>query len=198
MNLSSTPGQASRRKPLSVGLWKVLSGTHKTTGKDVSVWIFEKRTIDGVRGPQLKETVFETLRKEVQAGNSSLAILYKLIFLHASVQAQSLTKLRHPDLLQITEPLEETRSELTFVTEAITGSLSGILKDLAENLHGPGTDTRSGGLEVDEVEVSLSVLLIRFPSVKLIGDGRSNRSRKEFYKSQERYLSCTIRPSSSI
>ena len=78
LNLSSTPGQASRRKPLSVGLWKVLSGTHKTTGKDVSVWIFEKRTIDGVRGPQLKETVFETLRKEVRAGNSRSAIRREL------------------------------------------------------------------------------------------------------------------------
>jgi SCY1-like protein 2 len=65
LNLASTQGQASRRKPLSVGLWKVLSGTHKTTGKDVSVWIFEKRVIDGVRSPQLKEIVLETLRKEV-------------------------------------------------------------------------------------------------------------------------------------
>jgi SCY1-like protein 2 len=75
----------------------------------------------------------------------------------ACLQAQSLTKLRHPDLLQITEPLEETRSELTFVTEAITGSLSGILKDLSENVHGPGSDRNRGGsagLEVDEVEVS--------------------------------------------
>jgi SCY1-like protein 2 len=44
-----------------------LSGTHKTTGKDVSVWIFEKRVIDGVRSQQLKETVLETLRKEVES-----------------------------------------------------------------------------------------------------------------------------------
>jgi hypothetical protein len=69
-----------------------------------------------------------------------------------------LTKLRHPDLLQITEPLEESRAELTFVTEAITGSLGGILKDLSETVHGPGDDRQTGGtssgLEVDEVEVS--------------------------------------------
>jgi SCY1-like protein 2 len=75
-----------------------------------------------------------------------------------------LTKLRHPDLLQITEPLEETRSELTFVTEAITGSLSGILKDLSENVHGPGSDSRnrggSGGPEVDEVEVSVIAVIL--------------------------------------
>ena len=69
-----------------------------------------------------------------------------------------MTKLRHPDLLQITEPLEESRSDLTFVTEAITGRLSGILKDLSETVHGPGDDRSTGGassgLEVDEVEVN--------------------------------------------
>lgn len=118
--------------------------------------------IDGVRGPQLKETVFETLRKEVRAPCTDTS--HKILVESFAIQAQSLTKLRHPDLLQISEPLEETRSELTFVTEAITGSLTGILKDLTENVHGPGADGRSrgtsSGLEVDEVEVSHTTLRV--------------------------------------
>jgi SCY1-like protein 2 len=64
-----------------------------------------------------------------------------------------LSRLRHPDLLQISEPLEESRSELTFVTEAVTGSLSSVVKDLEGNTNG-GSTRKDSSVEVDEVEVS--------------------------------------------
>lgn len=54
-----------------MGLWRVVGATHKTTGKDVSVWIFEKRALDGVKGSsgrgagEAKEWVIEQMKKEV-------------------------------------------------------------------------------------------------------------------------------------
>ena len=49
-NLPSTSTSASpSAKSFNVGLWRVLGATHKTTGKDVSVWIFEKKMLDGIR-----------------------------------------------------------------------------------------------------------------------------------------------------
>lgn len=63
-NLPSTDGATS--KGFNVGLWKVVGATHKTTNKDVSVWVFEKKVLDNVRGAsQTKEWVMEQLKKEV-------------------------------------------------------------------------------------------------------------------------------------
>jgi SCY1-like protein 2 len=68
---SNLPSTASPRS-FNVGLWKVFGATHKTTSKEVSVWVFEKKIIDGVRmdgagrtTQQAKEWVLEQLRKEV-------------------------------------------------------------------------------------------------------------------------------------
>ena len=63
-NLPATAGSTS--KGFNVGLWKVVGATHKTTNKDVSVWMFEKKVLDSVRGAsQTKEWVMEQLKKEV-------------------------------------------------------------------------------------------------------------------------------------
>jgi len=62
-NLPSTSAASSAStKALTIGLWKVVGATHKTTGKDVSVWVFEKRLLDGIKGS--KEWVLEQLKKE--------------------------------------------------------------------------------------------------------------------------------------
>ena len=66
----------------------------------------------------------------------------------AYVQATSLSKLRHPDLLHMIEPLEETRSELTFVTEPIVDSLNGVVQRIIGD-----SRNRRGEEELDEVEV---------------------------------------------
>jgi SCY1-like protein 2 len=116
----------SRTRSFNVGLWKVVGATHKTTGKDVSVWVFEKRVLDGVRGG--REWVLEQLKKE----------------------AQALSRLRHPDVLHMVEPLEETRAELTFVTETISGSLGNALAAAKKN----------GEVDLDEVEIQKGTLQI--------------------------------------
>lgn len=53
-----------RTSSFNVGLWKVVGATHKTTNKDVSVWVFEKRVLDGVRNG--RDWVIEQLKKEVR------------------------------------------------------------------------------------------------------------------------------------
>lgn len=60
----SSPAPGRHGKSFAVGLWKVVGATHKTTNKDVSVWVFEKRVLDGVRSG--RDWVVEQLKKEVR------------------------------------------------------------------------------------------------------------------------------------
>jgi len=63
-NLPTLAGSTS--KGFVVGLWRVVGATHKTTNKDVSVWIFDKKVLEGVRGAtQTREWAIEQLKKEV-------------------------------------------------------------------------------------------------------------------------------------
>src|ERR1700722_13931242 len=48
-----------------VGLWRVQSGSHKTTNKSVSIWTFDKRTPEIERlGSHAKERTLEVLKAE--------------------------------------------------------------------------------------------------------------------------------------
>ncbi len=45
-------------------------------------------------------------------------------------EASALAKLRHPSILELVEPVEETRGGgLQFVTEAVTASLASLLQE---------------------------------------------------------------------
>ncbi|KAJ7591024.1 other/SCY1 protein kinase [Mycena floridula] len=129
---SSTPvssGSSNSSPPavLQIGLWKVQSAVHKVTGKRVSVWAFEKRSQELERlGPLAKERTLEVLKAE----------------------ASALGRLRHPSILEMVEPLEETRSELTFATEPVLASL-----ELAIGRY-------SSLVELDEIEIQAGVLAI--------------------------------------
>ncbi|KIR43293.1 SCY1 protein kinase [Cryptococcus deuterogattii 99/473] len=149
---TSTPTPSSLisdyQKSFNVGLWKVTPAMHKTTGKEVSVWIFEKRVLEGIKGGVGfggmggKEWVVEQLRKE----------------------ASSLSRLRHPDILHMVEPLEESRSELVFITERIISSLSSLAAAARSSTnYRPGRPPAAdeigmsgrgeGELDLDEVEI---------------------------------------------
>jgi SCY1-like protein 2 len=64
----SSPAPGAHAHPFNVGLWKVMSATHKTTGKDVSVWVFEKRVLDSLRSG--RDYVIEQMKKEVRRANA--------------------------------------------------------------------------------------------------------------------------------
>ena len=52
--------------PFQAGPWNIQAAQHKTNGKRVSVWTFEKRSAEMDRlGQQARDTVLEALKAEV-------------------------------------------------------------------------------------------------------------------------------------
>ncbi|KAI9466010.1 other/SCY1 protein kinase [Lactarius psammicola] len=114
--------------PFQVGPWRVQSATHKVTGKRVSVWTFDKRGAEIDRlSPMARDKSMDVLKAE----------------------ATSLSKLRHPCILEMVEPLEETRSELIFATEALLSSLYLAI---------PGSPYATSLVDLDEVEIQKGIL----------------------------------------
>lgn len=104
--------------------WLVYPAKHKTTGKVVSVFIFDKAR-------------FEATLARICANNSReksprvvASECYELLKFEVSQQA----RLKHPQVLTVLEVLEETKTKLLFVTEAVTDTLitlEGQLDDLS-------------------------------------------------------------------
>ena len=65
-----------------------------------------------------------------------------------------MSRLRHPCLLEVVEPIEETRSTLTFVTERVISNLQ-LLVGGSDDGDGYSDGARSGGRksELDELEI---------------------------------------------
>lgn len=147
--VSSAPNSTS-------GPWRIYDAKKKSTGRSVSVFVFDKKTLESNSGSlgrasaasikRATEEVVERLKKE----------------------ASSLARLRHPNILELVEPVEDTRNGgLQFATETVTASLSGLLqeKDDQERAGGVGgrpsryvTEDSEGGrrrreLEIDELEI---------------------------------------------
>jgi SCY1-like protein 2 len=146
----------------TAGPWKVYDATSKKTKKPYSVFVFDKKSLDahgsslgrssGAAVKRATEEVVERLKKE----------------------ASSLARLRHPNVLELVEPVEETRGGLQFVTEAVTASLSSLLaeKDDQERHGGVGgrstryvTEDADGTrrrreLEIDELEIQKGLLQV--------------------------------------
>lgn len=116
-------------------LWKVFDGKKKSTGQDVSVFIFEKSAIDKY-GRKDREEILDKMRKG----------------------PQQLTKLRHPRILTVQHPLEESRDSLAFAAEPVFASLSNVLEK-HENFPG-GMPPHLKGFEVFDVEKVYGLLQI--------------------------------------
>lgn len=87
-------------------LWKVYNGYKKSTKQEVSVFVLEKKALDRW-SKEDKEVILETLRRGVQ----------------------QLTKIRHPHVLTVQHPLEESRDSLAFATEPVFSSLANVVGD---------------------------------------------------------------------
>ncbi|KIJ17168.1 hypothetical protein PAXINDRAFT_111962 [Paxillus involutus ATCC 200175] len=122
---SSTPVQSS--PPFRVGLWRVQGATHKVTNKRVSVWTFDKRAEMEGLGPISRERVLEVLKAE----------------------ATALSRLRHPSILEMVEPLEETRNELIFATEVVLSPLEMSIQRGSHYLP---------LVELDEIEIQKGII----------------------------------------
>ena len=77
-----------------------------------------------------------------------------------------MARLRHPAILEVVEPVSESRSSIAFVTEPLLGTLSHLLK-MDSNYSTPGTDMT---YEVDELEVTLKAVRVKMIVIKGKGE----------------------------
>ncbi|KAJ5377067.1 hypothetical protein N7509_013953 [Penicillium cosmopolitanum] len=155
--------QISPHATIYSGPWKIHDAKKKSTGTTASVFIFDRKTLEPRSGgfgsrsasgtKKIQDDVIERLKRE--AGN--------------------LAKLRHPSILQVLEPVEETRGGgLMFATEHLTASLSGLLLDKNEQEGASGGGLRAGRymvesadgtrrrreFEIDELEIQKGLLQV--------------------------------------
>lgn len=162
-NISSNY-EISKQSSATVGPWTLFDAKKKSTGAQASVFVFERKSLDinssgfGARATsstsirKIQDEVIERLKKE----------------------ASILARLRHPSVLQLVEPVEETRNGgLMFATEPVVCSLSAALaqKDRSESRSGSGYSRSTSGLdantsralqdiEIDELEVQKGLLQV--------------------------------------
>ncbi|KAJ4266398.1 Protein kinase domain-containing protein ppk32 [Fusarium torreyae] len=147
----------------TAGPWKIYDAKKKSTGKPYSVFAFDRKSLDS-HGSSLGRSGAASFKKTVEE------VVERL-----KKEASSLAKLRHPNILELVEPVEETRGGgLQFVTESVTASLSSLLqdKDEQERAGGPGgrssrfvTEDADGTkrrreLEIDELEIQKGLLQV--------------------------------------
>lgn len=114
-------------------VWKIYSGFKKSTKEEASVFVFEKKQLD-VYAKRDREFVLEILRRGVS----------------------QLTRLRHPSVLIVQHPLEESRDSLAFATEPVLASLANLLGQ-HKNLPSPVPREIDCG-EFYEIEIKYGLL----------------------------------------
>ncbi|KAL1622793.1 Protein kinase domain-containing protein ppk32 [Diplodia seriata] len=155
-SVSSTPSSTS-------GPWKIYDAKKKSTGKPASVFVFEKKSLEpqgGGFGPRSTSGTVKRAHEEVVE--------------RLKKEASSLARLRHPSILELAEPVEETRSGgLMFATEPVSASLAGLLQEKDEQERGGGPGGRGSRyvveedgtrrrreLEIDELEIQKGLLQV--------------------------------------
>lgn len=155
--------EISKQSSATVGVWTVFGAKKKSTGTEASVFVFDRKSLDvGSNGFGPRSTSATSLRK---AQDEVIERLKK--------EASSLARLRHPSILQLVEPVEETRNGgLMFATEPVLCSLSAALaqKDRTGDRSGRGisrsqSDDGTGSralqdVEVDELEIQKGLLQV--------------------------------------
>ncbi|GAB1598827.1 SCY1-like protein 2 [Argonauta hians] len=96
-------------------LWKVYNGVKRTTKQEVAIFVFEKKMLDRY-SKRDRDIITDVLKRGVS----------------------QLTRLRHPRILSVLHPLEESRESLAFATEPIFASLANVVK-CYQNLPAPLT-----------------------------------------------------------
>ncbi|KAF2447859.1 ARM repeat-containing protein, partial [Karstenula rhodostoma CBS 690.94] len=165
-NSNITNNYTLSQEPTSFsGPWKIYDAKGKKTKKAVSVFIFEKKSLEPPGGASLGGR---------SSGGSGLKRAHEEVVERLKKEASSLARLRHPSVLELVEPLEDTRGGgLMFATEPVTASLAGLLleKDEQEKAGVGGRRSRyvveeENGqkrrreLEIDELEIQKGLLQI--------------------------------------
>lgn len=154
--VSSTPSSTS-------GPWKIYDGTKKSTGKSASIFVLDRKSLESHSGSLGRSSASSIKR----ATDEVVERLKK--------EAASLARLRHPNILELVEPVEETRNGgLQYATETVTASLSGLLQEKDDQERSGGVGRRSSRyvtedsegsrrrreLEIDELEIQKGLLQV--------------------------------------
>lgn len=153
-------------QPTSIaGAWKIYDAKSKRTGKAASVFVFDRKSLDGSTGGGGSGGGLAGRGGGVSLKRSQDEVVERL-----KKEASSLARLRHPCILELAEPVEETtRGGLMFVSEPVVSSLAGLLQDQDEQARSGGRTSRyvveeSDGtprrreLELDELEIQKGLL----------------------------------------
>jgi SCY1-like protein 2 len=147
------------------GPWKIFDAKKKSTGKAASVFVFDKKSLEPPGGTSLGG----------RSGAAALKRAHEEVVERLKKEASSLARLRHPSILELAEPVEDTRGGgLMFATEPVTASLTGLLQEKDDEERAGGVGGRrsryvvdeSGGqkrrreLEIDELEIQKGLLQI--------------------------------------
>ncbi|KAI0407320.1 kinase-like domain-containing protein [Xylaria palmicola] len=157
-NYAVSPTAAS-----TAGPWKIYDAKKKSTQKPYSVFVFDRKSLDA-HGNTLNRSSASSFKR---AAEEVVERLKK--------EASSLARLRHPNVLELVEPVEDTRGGgLQFVTEPITTSLASLLQEKDEQERAGGVGGRSGRyvtedsdgvrrrreIEIDELEIQKGLLQV--------------------------------------
>ncbi|EMR71089.1 putative protein kinase domain-containing protein ppk32 protein [Eutypa lata UCREL1] len=147
----------------TAGAWKIYDAKKKSTGKPYSVFVFDKKALD-THGSSLGRSGASAFKRSTEE------VVERL-----KKEASSLARLRHPSVLELVEPVEETRGGgLQFVTESVTTSLASLLQEKDDQERSGGVGGRSSRyvteeadgtrrrreLEIDELEIQKGLLQI--------------------------------------
>ncbi|KAL7622526.1 Protein kinase domain-containing protein ppk32 [Parahypoxylon ruwenzoriense] len=146
----------------TAGPWKIYDAKKKSTGKTYSVFVFEKKSLES-HGNSLGRSGASAFKRTIDEVTERL-----------KKEASSLARLRHPSILELVEPVEETRGGLQFVTEAVTTSLASLLQEKDDQERAGGVGGRSSRyvtedadgvrrrreIEIDELEIQKGLLQI--------------------------------------
>ncbi|MCJ1419060.1 hypothetical protein MMC32_005411 [Xylographa parallela] len=149
--------------PSSVaGAWKVFDGKKKSTGKAVSIFVFDRKSLEHQGGGL-----------ESRSNASSKRKIHDEVVERLKKEASSLARLRHPNILELAEPVEDTRNGgLMFATEPITATLAGLLAEEDDDHktvsnHGRArrytaeeADGGSKKVTIDELEIQKGLLQV--------------------------------------
>lgn len=94
--------------------WAIYPANHRQTGKFVSVFIFDKSNFESVVNRLCSQS------PNTKSPKSIINECYEIL----RNEVSNLARLRHPQILTVIEPLEETKLKLLFATEPVTANLS--------------------------------------------------------------------------
>ncbi|KAH9816871.1 kinase-like domain-containing protein [Melampsora americana] len=156
---SSSSATTNYAPSVRIGLWTVTRATHNSTNKLVSVWTFEKKLDQNSNHSYLSGRGSNT--------STTRTPLEKVIDV-LKKEASSLSRLRHPCILEVVEPLEETRTTMVFATEPVTACLKDAINHTSNSRSSPSlhpyrnsnSHQSQSVIELDEVETQKGLLQI--------------------------------------